>query len=274
MIDVGTAIGLIAARLQAAGIEGARREARLILAAALGVDAAGLLLRDTADEAVFEPMVLRREAREPLAYILARREFWELDFAVSPVTLIPRPDTETLVEAVLALDGEFGRVLDLGTGTGCLLLAVLHELPKAFGVGVDLVPEAAMLAAKNAAALGMADRAVFLAGSWAGALTGQFDLVLSNPPYIRAGDIPELMPEVAHYEPASALDGGAEGLEAYREIIGALPFLLTENGVAVLELGAGQAPCVMELARVAGFSCTTRRDYGGHERAAVLMRYK
>ena len=154
MIDVGTAIGLVAARLQAAGIEGPRREARLILAAAFGVDAAGLLLRDTVDEAVFEPMVQRREAREPLAYILGRREFWGLDFAVSPATLIPRPDTETLVEAVLALGGEFGRVLDLGTGTGCLLLAVLHELPRAFGVGVDLVPEAATLAARNAADLG------------------------------------------------------------------------------------------------------------------------
>jgi release factor glutamine methyltransferase len=274
VIALRTAIGLVAARLQAAGIEEPRREARLILAAALGVDAAGLLLRDTVDEGLFEPLLCRREAREPLAYILGRREFWGLEFEVSPATLIPRPDSETLVEAVLALGVDIGKVLDLGTGTGCLLLAVLHELPEAFGVGVDLVPGAAALAARNAQTLGMANRVAFFAGNWAEALVGQFDLVLSNPPYIRAGDVAQLMPEVARYEPASALDGGAEGLAAYREIIAALPRLLTEKGGAVLELGAGQAPCIVELARVAGFSCTTRRDFGGHERAAVLMRYK
>jgi release factor glutamine methyltransferase len=274
VIALRTAIGLVAARLQAAGIEDPRREARLILAAASGVDAAGLLLCDDVDERLFEPLLRRREAREPLAYILGRREFWGLDFAVRPVTLIPRPDTETLVEAVLALRGEVRRVLDLGTGTGCLLLAVLHEYPGAFGVGVDLIPGAAALAASNAQALGMAERAAFFAGDWAGALAGQFDLVLSNPPYIRAADVAALMPEVARYEPVSALDGGVEGLEAYRKIIAALPALLTENGVAVLEIGVGQGPSVLELARMAGFAGATRQDLAGHERAVILTRHK
>jgi release factor glutamine methyltransferase len=274
VIALRTAIGLVAARLQAAGIEDPRREARLILAAALGLDAAGLLLCDDVDERLFEPLVRRREAREPLAYILGRREFWGLDFAVLPVTLIPRPDTETLVEAVLALRGEVRRVLDLGTGTGCLLLAVLHEYPAAFGVGVDLIPGAAALATQNAQALGMADRAAFFAGDWAGALAGQFDLVLSNPPYIRAADVAALMPEVARYEPVSALDGGVEGLEAYQKIIAALPALLTENGVAVLEIGVGQGPSVLELACMAGFAGATRQDLAGHERAVILTRHK
>jgi release factor glutamine methyltransferase len=274
VIALRTAIGLVAARLQAAGIEDPRREARLILAAALGVDAAGLLLCDDVDERLFEPLLRRREAREPLAYILGRREFWGLDFAVLPVTLIPRPDTETLVEAVLALRGEVRRVLDLGTGTGCLLLAVLHEYPAAFGVGVDLIPGAAALAASNAQALGMADRAAFFAGDWAGALAGQFDLVLSNPPYIRAADVAALMPEVARYEPVSALDGGVEGLEAYQKIIAALPVLLTENGVAVLEIGVGQGPSVLELAHMAGFAGATRQDLADHERAVILTRHK
>ncbi len=274
MIAARIAIGLVADRLSAAGIEDPRREARLILAAAHGVDAAGLLLRDDVDEALFEPLLRRREAREPLAYILGRREFWGLDFAVSSATLIPRPDSETLVEAVLELGGDIRRVLDLGTGTGCLLLAVLQEHHGAFGVGVDVSAAAAALAARNAAALGMAGRAAFFAGDWAAALNGKFDLVLSNPPYIPAADIAGLMPEVAQYEPLSALVGGPEGLEAYRRIIAALPDLLTKDGKAVLELGVGQAPYVSDIAREAGFSCATRRDLGGHERAAILTQRK
>jgi release factor glutamine methyltransferase len=274
LIATGAAIALVAARLRAAGIEEPRREARLILAAAQGVDATGLLLLDAVEETKFEPLLRRREAREPLAYILGRREFWGLMFEVSQATLIPRPDSEILVEAALAACPAASRVLDLGTGTGCLLLALLHELPGAFGVGVDLVPEAAMLAARNATALGLARRAAFLAGDWAAALDGKFDLVISNPPYIPAAEISGLMPEVAGYEPASALDGGAEGLDAYRRIIALLPQILAENGVAVLELGIGQAPSVNGLAAGAGFACTTRPDYAGVARAAILRRRK
>ncbi len=274
MIATRDAVGQIAARLAAAGIEDARREARVILAAAHGVDAAGLLLLDTVDAALFEPLVQRRVAREPLAYILGRREFWGLMFEVSPATLIPRPDSETIVEAALAACPAPARVLDLGTGTGCLLLAVLHERPGAFGVGVDLVPQAAALAARNAQALGMGTRAAFAAGDWAAALDGTFDLVLSNPPYIPDADIAGLMPEVAAFEPRTALDGGVAGLEAYRRIIADLPRLLRANGVAVLELGVGQAQFMMDIAAQAGFACDIHRDFGGIERAAVLVHCK
>jgi release factor glutamine methyltransferase len=274
LISTHAALGLVTARLAAAGVEEPRREARLILAAAQGVNAAGLLALDEVDEARFEPLLRRREAREPLAYILGRREFWGLMFEVSPATLIPRPDSETLIEAALAVAGDVRLVLDLGTGTGCLLLAALHEYPTAYGVGVDISPGAAALARRNALALGMADRAGFLSGDWAEAIEGRFDLVLSNPPYIPAADIAGLMPEVAGYEPVSALDGGAQGLDAYERIITALPRFLAENGVAVLELGVGQAPSVSEIAQQAGFICTTRLDLGGIERAAVLSRCK
>lgn len=270
MIPTNDALSHITARLKEAGIEEPRREARLLLATALGISAGGLLARDEVDEAAYAPLLARREAREPLAYITGHREFWGLDFLVSPATLIPRPDTETLVEAVLESGLQPGTVLDLGTGTGCLLLAVLHEFHAAFGVGVDLNPEAAALARRNAGHLGLTARAVFLAGSWAEALEAKFDLVLSNPPYIESGDIAGLMPEVANYEPGRALDGGADGLEAYKAIIAALPRILSENGMAVLELGAGQGPSVTRLSEAAGFTCATRRDLAGIERVALL----
>ena len=274
MTPTAQALTAVAARLAEAGIEEPRREARLLVAAAEGITAARLLLRDTVDEARYEPLVARRAARAPLAYILGRKEFWGLEFAVSPATLIPRPDTETLVEAVLALGIAPARVLDLGTGTGCLLLAVLSECPAAFGVGVDISPAAAALACANARSLGLADRAAFCAGNWAAALEGAFDLVLSNPPYIPGGDIAGLMPDVAAFEPARALDGGADGLEAYRLIIAALPRLLTPTGAAVLELGAGQAPDVAALAAQAGFAATTRADLAGVPRAIILTQRK
>lgn len=272
MIPTQTAIAAIAARLQAAGIEDPRREARLILAAAENVNAAGLLARDSVDESRFEPLVARRAAREPLAYILGRKEFWGLMFEVSPATLIPRPDSETLVEAALGLNPT--RVLDLGTGTGCLLLAVLHEFPTAFGIGVDLSPEAAALAQRNAASLNLSPRAAFLAGSWADALNTQFDLILSNPPYIPSSDLAGLMPEVVDYEPNTALNGGADGLAAYREIIAALPRLLSPGGTAILELGIHQAATVAALAQAGGFTCTTRADLSGIPRAAILSHRK
>lgn len=270
MIATPLALAAITERLKAAGIEEPRREARLILAAAHGTNAAGLMARDEVDPALYEPLVARRAAREPLAYITGHKEFWGLDFAVSPATLIPRPDTETLVEAVLESGLKPRLVLDLGTGTGCLLLAVLHEFPAAFGVGVDINPDAAALARRNARTLGLGARAAFLAGSWADALAQQFDLVLSNPPYIEHGALESLMPDVQNYEPGTALDGGADGLAAYRAIIAALPRILAPNGLALLELGAGQAISVAELAAAAGFTTQFRRDLAGIERAAAL----
>jgi release factor glutamine methyltransferase len=161
-------------------------------------------------------------------------------------------------------------VLDLGTGTGCLLLAVLHKFVSAFGVGIDINPDAAALAQRNAQNLGLAGRAAFLAGNWADALAQKFDLVLSNPPYIEHAVLKTLMPDVQNFEPGSALDGGADGLAAYRAIISALPSILTPQGLAILEMGAGQAISVAELAAAAGFTTEFRRDLAGIERAAAL----
>lgn len=276
MPSVGALLCQGGAALRAAGIENARMEARWLLAHVLDATPEALL-RDPRAEvppdaaARFESALERRAAREPLAFITGRAGFWTLELEVAPHTLIPRADTETLVEAVLARGVTPRRVLDLGTGTGALLLAVLSEFPEATGVGVDLKPEAAALAARNAARLGLSHRAAFLAGDWATALDARFDLVLSNPPYIAAGEIPALMPEVARHEPASALDGGADGLDAYRALAVALPHLLSSGGVAVLELGQGQAEPVGALAEAAGLSVAgLRADLSGIPRAILL----
>lgn len=266
-------------RLRGAAIEAPRLEARRLLAHVLDTSEEALL-RDPraavpADKAQhFAALLARRVAHEPFAYLTGRVGFWTLDLEVSPATLIPRADSETLVEAALAACPDKGaalRVLDLGTGTGALLLAVLSEFPDANGIGIDLKPAAAALAARNAARLGLAARAHFLAGDWAAALAGRFDLILCNPPYIESAAIPGLMPEVARHEPASALDGGADGLAAYRRIIADLPRLLAPQGIAVLELGAGQQAAVEALGRAAGLTpeaCSA--DLGGVPRALVL----
>ena len=262
--------------LRAAAIESPRLEARMLLGAAMGVDLAALLREPRAPvppeaAARFAAMLKRRLAHEPMGFVLGRQGFWTLELEVSPATLIPRADSEAIVEA--ALQGPPpGRVLDLGTGTGCLLLAVLSEHPGAFGVGVDLSSDAVALAARNAVGNGMAQRASFVAGSWADSLAGGFDLVLSNPPYIESAAIPGLMLEVAQYEPVQALDGGADGLDAYRLIVADLPRLLRPQGRAVLELGQGQAPAVGALAVAAGLDVLgTHADLGGVERALILQ---
>ena len=231
-----------------------RLDARLLLAHALGLTRNDLI-RDPArgiDDGAYRTLLARRLAREPLALIVGRREFWSLEFQVSPATLVPRPDSETLIDAALAVFAGKpapAKVLDLGTGTGCLLLALLTEFPSAFGVGLDRSPAAAALAKTNAATLGLAGRSAFLAGDWTAPLAGRFDLIVSNPPYIPSADIPLLMPEVADHEPRSALDGGADGYDAYRAIIADLNNCLTPAGVAVLELGQGQAISVTDIAR-------------------------
>ncbi|EHM00897.1 protein-(glutamine-N5) methyltransferase [Acetobacteraceae bacterium AT-5844] len=275
--SVGAFLCRAGQHLRAAAIENPRLEARLLLSTAMEVDSTALLRDPRApvpEQAAsrFAAMLNRRLAHEPMAFVLGHQGFWTLDLLVSPATLIPRADSEAIVEA--ALQGPTpSRVLDLGTGTGCLLLAVLSEHSGAFGVGVDLSPEAAALAAENARRNGLAARAVFLAGSWAESLAGSFDLVLSNPPYIESAAIPGLMPEVAVHEPARALDGGADGLDAYRLITADLPRLLAPSGRAVLELGQGQVPAVAELARSAGLAVLgTHADLGGVERALILQR--
>jgi release factor glutamine methyltransferase len=264
--------------LRAAAIESPRLEARWMLAEAMATTAEALLREPRAPvppeaAARFTAMLARRARREPLAYILGHAGFWGLDFEVSPTTLIPRPDSETIVEAALAHRPRAGRVLDLGTGTGCLLLAVLSETPGAWGVGVDLRPGAAALAARNAARLDMAGRSAFLAGEWATALAGHFDLILSNPPYIEAAVIPALMPEVAGHEPGSALDGGADGLDAYRALAPQIARLLAPGGAAVLELGQGQGPDVSALMAAQGLeTIEIRPDLEEIPRALVISR--
>ncbi len=219
--------------------------------------------------------VARRAAHEPLAYITGRRGFWTFEVAVSPDTLIPRADSETLIEAALAVFPDraaVSRVLDLGTGSGCLLLAALLEFPAAFGVGVDRVAQAASLAARNADSLNLSARSAFLVAHWAAPLVGLFDLVLCNPPYIETGAIQGLMEEVGRYEPATALDGGPDGLADYREIIPGLPAILSPGGCAIVELGQGQAPAVSALAHAAGLTrIAARADLGGIARALVLQ---
>lgn len=259
-------------RLAAANIDNPRLESRLLLAHVLGRTSEDLIRDLTAETppSAFDSVIARRTAHEPLALIIGWKEFWSLRFRVSSATLIPRPDSETLVEAALAVCPSPARVLDLGTGTGCLLLSVLRERPNAFGVGIDLSPAAARLAAGNAESLGLADRAAFLCGDWTHALSARFDLVLSNPPYIPGGDLAGLMPEVARFEPVTALDGGESGLTAYRAIVSALPALLNPAGVAVLELGIGQRDAVAALARAAGMAVESKNDLAGIPRALIL----
>jgi release factor glutamine methyltransferase len=276
--SVGSFLCRAGQHLRAAAIENPRLEARLLLGTAMGVDTAALLRDSRAPvprEAAsrFAAMLNRRLAHEPMGFVLGHQGFWTLDLVVSPATLIPRADSEAVVEAALAGPAP-RRVLDLGTGTGCLLLAVLSERPAAFGVGVDLSPEAAVLAAANARRNGLDGRAAFMAGHWAESLSGGFDLVLSNPPYIETAAIPALMPEVALHEPARALDGGPDGLDAYRAILADLPRLLSPGGRAVLELGQGQVPGVSALARAVGLEVRSiQPDLGGVERALVLERH-
>jgi release factor glutamine methyltransferase len=263
--------------LRTAGLEGPRQEARLLLAHVMACREEDLL-RDPratvpAEAALtFGTLVRRRAGREPMAYLLGTAGFWTLTLETNPATLIPRADSEAVVEAALENPAAIRRVLDLGTGTGALLLAVLAARPDAVGIGVDLAPEAAALAARNAAANGLAGRAHFVCGDWARAIGGRFDLVLSNPPYIESAAVPRLMPDVAGFEPALALDGGADGLDAYRHLVGILPGLLLPGGRAVLELGQGQRPAVEALARNAGLEpVSAHRDLGGIDRALVLQ---
>ena len=267
------ALAAATGHLATAGIPEARREARLLAAHLLGASPSVLLPAGTPiDGAGYAALVARRAAREPMAFITGRQGFWTLDLAVSRATLIPRGDSETLIEAAVAARPDRAavrRILDLGTGTGCLLLAALAEFPASFGVGVDLAERAARLAASNAAGAS----AAVLVGDWGASLLPGFDLILCNPPYIETACIPRLMPEVAAYEPSSALDGGASGLDAYARLMPDVARLLAPDGIAILELGEGQEPVVRRLAANSGLAhVATRHDLGGVERALVLSR--
>jgi release factor glutamine methyltransferase len=253
-----------------------RLDAELLMAHALGVERSALLLDPARYEVpeIYAHLVARRMAHEPIAYILGYRDFWTLRIEVGPGVLIPRPDSETLVEACLDFarherkEGWPSRVLDLGTGPGTLLLAVLSEFPQANGLGVDASEFGLAFARDNAEGQGMADRAVFQSGDWGAGLDGPFDLILCNPPYI--ADSEQLMPDVAEHEPAEALFAGADGLADYRRIIPDLPRLLAPGGLAVLEIGATQHILVKQLAEAAGFAVACRQDLGGRDRALLL----
>ena len=272
---LGTAIAEARARLAAAGISTAGLDARLLAAHVFGCEVGVLIGHperpiDPAQSARFEAAVRRRLDHEPLAYILGEKEFWSLSLRVTRDTLIPRPETETVVEAALAWcrqGGGAARIVDLGTGSGCLLLALLAELPAAWGVGVDRSEPALAVARDNAERLGVADRASFVCADWGTALTGEFDLVVCNPPYIVDVEWSELSPEIREFEPSLALRAGADGVAAYRAILPDLPRLVAPNGAAFLELGGPGAREVGGLAATAGMQdVATATDLAGHPR--------
>ncbi len=243
-------------QLDVAGVEGGRLDARILLARAMKISREQLIVADrrpSAEEAAeFQAMIDRRAAREPLAYITGHKEFWSLDFQVGPGVLIPRPDTETLIEAAVALFPDRRAPLtigDLGTGSGALLIAALKEFPEARGFGFERSPDALRYARCNLETHGLGSRAEILAADWCAASEAGFDLILSNPPYIPTSGIDALDPEVRLHEPRAALDGGADGLDSYRSLAGILPRLLRPGGSALLELGQGQFAAMEPLFR-------------------------
>jgi release factor glutamine methyltransferase len=267
-------------RLRSAGIESAELDVRVLLAHALQWEPARVLA--ASEEPVgakarsrFADAVARRAAGEPVARIVGVKEFWSRVFSVSPDVLVPRPETETVVEAALqALPNRDAalRVLDLGVGSGALLAAVLLELPQAHGVGVDRSAGALKIARANFEALGLGLRASLVLGDWSAALGAAFDLVVANPPYVTSGEIAALSREVREHDPVQALDGGVDGLAAYRAIVPELARLLVPGGVAILELGAGQEGEVAALARRAHLLVNepARCDLSGRPRALVV----
>lgn len=263
------------------GIASSELDARVLLCAALGVDHAALV-RDPdaplgAGAELLAQFSARRLDREPVSRIIGYREFWGVRFELGPETLDPRADTETLVEAVLeqvgADVGRPWRLLDLGVGSGAILGALLRSLPEAYGVGVDMSPAACAIARNNLAANGFAERGGIVCGDWAAPLRCGFDIIVSNPPYIRAGDLAGLAPEVAVYDPRLALDGGVDGLDAYRAIIPAAKGLLAQGGVLALEFGLGQGDDVAALLRAASFGEPNfRLDLNGRKRIISARR--
>ncbi|OYX78717.1 MAG: protein-(glutamine-N5) methyltransferase, release factor-specific [Sphingomonadales bacterium 32-65-25] len=268
MIRTVDALGAAAARI---GGETPRLDAEVLLSHQLGCSRGDLLLNPDRnfDPQDYEKLVDRRAAGEPVAHITGTREFWSLTLKVSPAVLIPRPDTETLVEVALRLCAHPPlRILDLGTGSGALLLACLSEWPNATGLGVDASLAALAVAQENAQSTGLAGRANFRLGNWGEGLDERFDLILSNPPYI--AETETLSEEVRTHEPASALFAGADGLDDYRRILPQLPGLLNPGGLAVLEIGHTQGPALMAMASEHGFTASLHPDLAGRDRCVAL----
>ncbi|QGM99472.1 peptide chain release factor N(5)-glutamine methyltransferase [Methylocystis parvus] len=274
------AIAQVAAYLVESGVERtqAQDDARAMLRAAASLTRLQLAMEPQApitDEEAdrLSRYAARRAAREPVSRILGERGFWTLDLVVAPNVLDPRAETETLVETTLALienrDAPL-EILDLGSGSGAILCALLSELPRARGVAVDLSPDACAATSANLARCGLANRARIVRGRWGESLAGRYDAIVSNPPYVRAGEIPALDPEVRLYDPALALDGGPDGLDCYREIVADLPRLLKSDGIVAFEVGSDQAVGVAALLGDKGFGVArVGRDAGGHERVVA-----
>jgi release factor glutamine methyltransferase len=250
-----------------------RLDAELLLAHALGLSRNALLLRqqDLSVPDGFAALLDRRLGGEPIAYITGVRDFWTISLRVTPDVLIPRPDTETLIEAAIEhfKDRSPEGILDLGTGSGALLLAALDQWPRASGIGVDLSSKALAVAQVNAERLGLAGRASFRLGDWAEGMAGPFDLILANPPYIASEE--ELTGDVLH-EPASALFAGADGLDDYRRIAPMIAGLLTDGGVAAIEIGHDQRESVSGLLRAERLGVAVRKDMAGHDRCLIATR--
>jgi len=281
-LTVETARRAFTARLKSAAIDSAELDARLLTGHALGLDLTGMISATqrqlTPDESArLEHFTRRRLAGEPVARIIGEKEFWGLPLQLSPATLVPRPDTETVVELALELlrgGGDLDRplrVADLGTGSGAILLALLSELPAAQGFGTDISEAALQTAAANAARAGLLERATFIACDYASGLSGPFDLIVSNPPYIRSADIAGLATEVRNHDPLAALDGGADGLDAYRALIRQAAGLLAPAGTLVVEAGEGQSGQIQWLMTTAGLALSglPKADLAGIPRAVA-----
>jgi release factor glutamine methyltransferase len=263
------------------GLETPALDARLLVEAALGIAPVDLVARP--DEALtaeqegrLADYARRRLSREPVARIIGEWEFWGLPFLLSAETLVPRPETEAVVETALARLPEAAaplRILDLGTGTGCLLISILRERPLAIGLGVDRSPGALATARANAQRNGVHARALFVASDWGRAARGPFDLIVANPPYVASGVIPSLEPDVRDYDPALSLDGGPDGLDAYRIILSEAPGLLAETGILVLEIGYDQADALQTLSALSPLDFLgTGSDLTGNARCVTLKR--
>lgn len=281
-LSIDAARRILAARLRDSGIETPELDARLLIGAALGLDHTGLatqalrlVSRDDAD--IIEGFARRRIAHEPVARIVGRKEFWGLDLGVSAATLVPRPDTETVIEAALAVLRESApsdrdlRIADIGTGSGAILLALLSEFTDAHGIGTDISDAALAVAQENARRLGLDERASFVRGDYAAGLRGPFNLIVSNPPYIPSAEIAALDPDVRDYDPRLALDGGSDGLAAYRALAPQAAALLHPGGALVLEIGAEQGGAVSAILRNAGLAVSNppRRDLAGRDRVVT-----
>ena len=282
---VETARRQLAERFRNSAIDSAELDARLLTGEVLGLDLTGLVTSakrtlTISESARLESLAQRRLAGEPVARIVGHKEFWGLSLKLSPATLVPRPDTETLIELALEILRDGGepnrplRIADLGTGSGAILLALLSELPQARGIGTDISTEALQTAEANAARAGLSDRASFAICDYASGLSGAFDLIVSNPPYIRSADIADLAAEVREHDPMAALDGGPDGLDAYRALIPQAAGLLVPGAALVVEAGLGQSGDIEALMKVSGLICgrLPKADLAGIRRAVAGLK--